>query len=93
MWWLLFPVLGALVIGVGILALGTIQSWFAANRRLDTQYGELIRQHIHGGRVRVIGGVFDARGHETATQAWETSELDSDLKAVFGHEDRVKLRV
>ena len=91
MWWLLVPVVAALF--VGALALGTIKSWFSDNRQASTLYGELIKKRLRDGRYRVVGGVFDTRDTETATQTWEASEIDSDLEELFDGADRVKLRL
>lgn len=91
MWWII-PLLIGLVF-VGALSFAAIQSWLESNRTPDSRYGELIKQKLRDGKYRVVAGVFNKRGHATATQSWETDHLDDDLQQRFGRRSKIKVEL
>jgi len=89
-WWVLA---GLAALFVGGLALAVVFDWFEENRTPTTSHGELIKEKLANGDYRVVAGVFDRRGVRTAAQAWETDELDDDLKEYFGSRNRVRIEL
>jgi F0F1-type ATP synthase assembly protein I len=91
MWWLLPLSIAALL--VGGLALASVLGWFNDNVTDTSEYGELIKTQLKNGDYRIVAGVFDTRGHRTATQEFQTDELDDDLKDYFGQLNKVRVEL
>jgi hypothetical protein len=75
------------------LALSNIMDWFHRNKTATSDYGELIKEKLADGNYRIIGGIFDKRGYQIASQTWETEKLDSDLQQRFGNKDRIHVEL
>ncbi|HYO71812.1 MAG TPA: hypothetical protein VEU33_37620 [Archangium sp.] len=91
MWWLIPLALGALLLAG--LTLATVLNWFDSNKSASSVYGKLIKERLANGNYRVVGGVFNTKGHCTDTQVWEATELDDDLKKYFGQQSQVKVKL
>jgi hypothetical protein len=90
-WWWILGGLAALFIGG--LALAAVLNWFNDRKVTTSGWGDLVKQRMASGNYRVIGGIFDKRGVRTATQVWETEELDDDLKSYFGNRNQVRVEL
>jgi hypothetical protein len=75
------------------LALSQVLGWFELNKTDSSKYGELIKEYLASGKYRIVAGIFDKRGIQTATNVWETAELEDDLAQYFGNRNRVRVEL
>lgn len=75
------------------LTLSAVFDWLNANKTPDSKYGELIKQHLAGGKYRIVAGIFDARDVRTAQSQWETEQLDETLAQAFGNRDTIRVEL
>lgn len=84
---------GIVALFVGGLALAVIFDWFEDNKTPTSSHGELIKRKLANGDYKVVAGIFDKRGVRTASETWETNELDDELKDYFGDKHRVRVEL
>jgi hypothetical protein len=89
-WWWIASAIAALFV-VGAVAYSAIRRWVASNWRPTTSHAELIKEQLSNGQYRVVGGVFDISGVQTASQAWDADELDAELRQQFGSRTRIRI--
>jgi len=91
----MFSLLMALIIGVSLvgLAWSLIEDWLKSNTTPASDHAEFIKERLNNGQYRIIAGVFDRHGGQTAHNTWETEELCDDLKEKFGHRDRIRIEL
>ncbi len=89
-WWVIGGLAGLFLVG---LAWSLIEDWLEANTTPSSDHAELIKERLSSGNYRVIAGVFDRRGRQTAHETWETDELDDDLKEKFGRRNRIRIEL
>lgn len=89
-WWILMAIAGVTLVE---LALSTIERWFDAHTLDESSYGELIRERLDSGDYKVISGVFDERGTQTASETWVAQNLDDDIQDLFGPHDCIRVEL
>jgi hypothetical protein len=86
---------GLAILFLAKLAFDAIRNWFngAIDRHPDADTATLVRKKLKDGNYRVVGGIFNGK-KELESQTWEAKELDDELKAEFGHKNKIvyKLR-
>ncbi|MEM8721848.1 MAG: hypothetical protein AAGE84_21550 [Cyanobacteria bacterium P01_G01_bin.39] len=89
-WWI-----PALIMGVTVVRLtwGSISNWFSSNKKVDTAYGEIVRQKLTDGNYTVVTNVFSNSGQKTASRTWEAGEIDSTLSSKLGNRNVIRIDI
>lgn len=97
LWWLLIAAAIAVFVVIA-LAWSTISNWLWQNTTDLSDYHQVIKDRLESGNYRVVAGVFRKRlwglwHQETASQAWEVSEVDGEIMRRFGATSRIRITV
>ena len=88
-WWWIPAIIAAVF--VVRLTWSAISNWFAENKRIDSSYGEVIKQYLSNGNYQVVTHVFNKYGTKTASRVWDTDELSDDLNSRFRSRNRIRI--
>jgi hypothetical protein len=100
----LFGIIGGIILGAAAiagaiflakLAWDAIKGWLndARDKFPEAETAVLIKERLANGNYSVVAGIFNTIEDEEPldTKQWETTELDSETREIFGNEDEVWL--
>lgn len=87
-------VLGAVIVGAAAVSLcwSDISAWLSSKKKNKNDYGQLVREKLANGDVKVIGGVFNSKNELIASEEWTGSET-SEIRSMFKHKNKIKLEI
>jgi len=95
----IFGLIGAALLGIGAVVAVILVAKITYNAIMDyrnkakqipnAKTCEVIKKYISSGKYRVVGNVFDKKGKQLDTQAWEGKEIDTRLEREFAGRNKI----